>query len=140
MSIGKTNDDSNISIFTKTEVTVQKEENVLITCKGAPIMIGKRHNRGRYRIPLMQHRGQWHPRQPLQKARKALREANRVYDLPPIKQAIKWMHSVCGYPVKSTWRKAVKAGNFVGWPLVTARNKKNYYPKKNETPKGHLNQ
>ena len=28
-----------------------------------------------------------------------------------------WMHAVCGYPVKSTWLKAVKAGNYVGWPV-----------------------
>ena len=63
-----------------------------------------------------------------------------MYDLPSTKQGIKLMHAVCGYPVKSTWRKAVKAGNFVGWPLVTARNVKNYYPETNKTPKGHLNQ
>jgi hypothetical protein len=29
-------------------------------------------------------------------------------------QANKWMHVVCGYPVKSTWLKAVQSGNFVG--------------------------
>ena len=103
-------------------------------------MIGKRNKRGRYHIPLMQHRGQWQPRQPSKKARKALREANSMYDLPSTEQAIKWMHAVCGYPVKSNWQKVVKAGKFVGWPLVTARNVKKYYPETNETPKVHLNQ
>ena len=140
ISVGKTNDDGNISIFTKTGFTVHKEEDVLITCKGAPIMIGKRDERGRYRIPLMQQRGQWQPRLPTKRARKKLSEANSVYDLPSTEQAIKWMHAVCGYPVKSTWLKAVKAGNFVGWPLLTAQNVSKYYPETNETPKGHLNQ
>ena len=50
------------------------------------------------------------------------------------------MHAVCGYPVKSTWLKAIKAGNFIGWPLLTTENVKKYYPETDETPKGHMNQ
>jgi hypothetical protein len=50
------------------------------------------------------------------------------------------MHSVCGYPVKSTWIKAVKAGNFVGWPLLTEKNIAKHYPDTDETPKGHMAQ
>jgi hypothetical protein len=72
--------------------------------------------------------------------RQTLRQANSIYDLPSIKQAIKRMHAVCGYPVKSTWLKAVKAGNFIGWPLLTEKNINKYYPETDETPKGHMNQ
>jgi hypothetical protein len=50
------------------------------------------------------------------------------------------MHAVCGYPVKSTWIKAVQAGNFIGRPLLTVKNLQKYYLKTTETPKGHLNQ
>eukprot|EP00804_Cyclotella_cryptica_P011509 CCRYP_017066-RA/>CCRYP_017066-RA protein AED:0.38 eAED:0.38 QI:0/0/0/1/0/0.5/2/0/348 len=50
------------------------------------------------------------------------------------------MHATCGYPVKSTWLKAVQAGNFIRWPLLTVRNIQKYFPKTVETPKGHLNQ
>ena len=103
-------------------------------------MIGKRDDRGRYRIPLMQQRGQWQPRRPSKRAKQALERAHSVYDLPSIEQATKWMHSVCGYPVKSTWLKAVKARNYTGWPLLTAKNIAKYYPETTETPKGHLNQ
>jgi hypothetical protein len=92
MSVGKTSDDGTISIFTKEGVTVHKEQDVLITCKGEPMLIGIRDNKGRYRIPLVQQRGNWQPRKPSKKARHALRQANSVYDLPSIKQAIKWMH------------------------------------------------
>ena len=90
MSMGKTSDDGTISIFTKDGITVHKEQDVLITCKGEPILVG------------------------IGNARLTLCQANSVYDLPSIEQAIKWMHTVCGYPVKTTWVKAVKAGNFVG--------------------------
>ena len=47
---------------------------------------------------------------------------------------------MCGYPVKSTWVKVIKAGNFTGWTMLNKRNVSKYYPETTETPKGHLNQ
>jgi hypothetical protein len=140
MSVGKTADNGMISIFSKHGVSVHKETDVLITYKGNPILIEVRDENGRYRIPLVQQRGSWQPRRPSKKAKSALRQANSVYDLPSTEQAIKWMHVVCGYPVKSTWLKAVKAGNYVGWPMLTERNVQKYYPETSETAKGHMNQ
>jgi hypothetical protein len=140
MSVGKTSNDGTISVFTKTGVTVFKEEDVLITCKGKPILIGVQDGRGRYQILLMQQRGQWQPRRPSKQARKELQQANSVYDLPATKQAIKWMHAVCGYPVKLTWLKAIKASNYMGWPMLMERNVQKYYPKATKTAKGDLNQ
>ena len=65
---------------------------------------------------------------------------DNVYELPSIRQRIKWMHAVCGYLVKSTWMKAIRVGNFVGWPILTVKNVHKHYPETEETPKGHLNQ
>ncbi len=140
MSVGKTAGKGTVSVFTKDGVNVFKEEDVLITCKGKPILIGVRDGHGQYRIPLMQQRRQWQPRRPSKQARKALQQANSVYDLPLTEQAIKWMHAVCGYPVKSTWLKAIKEGNYVGWLMLNERNVQKYYPETIETPKGHLDQ
>eukprot|EP00804_Cyclotella_cryptica_P003621 CCRYP_002237-RA/>CCRYP_002237-RA protein AED:0.34 eAED:0.34 QI:0/-1/0/1/-1/1/1/0/435 len=140
MSIGKTCDDSTIAIFTQAGVTIHKDTNVLITCRGKPLLIGARNEHGRYRIPLTQHKGHWQPLHPSKKARHTLRQANSVYDLPSTEQAIKWMHAECGYPVKSTWLKAVQAGNFIGWPLLTVCNIQKYFSETVETLKGHLNQ
>ena len=50
------------------------------------------------------------------------------------------MHAACGFPVKSTLIKAIEAENFAGWPLLTVKRVKKYYPEMSETPKGHLNQ
>jgi hypothetical protein len=50
------------------------------------------------------------------------------------------MHAVCGYPVKSTWLKAIKAGNYMGWPTLGECNVQKYYPETIKTAKGHLNQ
>ncbi len=44
MSMGKTSDDGTVLVFTKEGVNVFKEEDVLITCKGGPILIGIRVN------------------------------------------------------------------------------------------------
>jgi hypothetical protein len=140
MSVGKTADKGTVSVFTKDGINVFKEEDVLITCKGKPILIGVRDGHGRYQIPLMQQLGQWQLRRPSKQARKALQQANSIYNLPSTKQAIKWMHAVCGYPAKSTWLKAIKAGNYMGWPMLNERNVQKYYPKTIETPKGYLNQ
>jgi hypothetical protein len=133
MSVRKVADDGNVSIFTKDGVTIHNEQDVLITCQGEPLFIDVRDQHGRYRISLTQHRDQWQPQKPLKKAKQALRQANSVYDLPSIEQAAKWMHAVCGYPVKSTWMRAIKAGNYVGWPMLTEQNVSKYYPESDKT-------
>ena len=84
MSVVKKYDDGNVSIFTKNGVTIHKEEDVLITCQKKPIILGKRDERGRYQIPLTQHRGQWQPLRPTKAARRQLHMAHSVYDLTSI--------------------------------------------------------
>jgi hypothetical protein len=140
MSMGKTSDNGMVLVFRKEGINVFKEEDILITCKGEPILFGIQDNQGQYRIPLMQQRGHWQPQCASKQARKALQQANSIYNLPSTKQAIKWMHAVCGYPVKSTWLKAIKAGNYGGWPILTERNVQKYYLETTKTAKGHLNQ
>jgi hypothetical protein len=78
MSIGKVADDGNVSIFTKDGLTINDEQDALITCQGEPLFIGVRDQHGRHCIPLTQHRGQWQPRKPSKKAKQALRQANSV--------------------------------------------------------------
>ena len=140
MSVGKTSDDENVSIVTDEKVQVYKEADVLIACRGKSVLIGKRDERGRYRILLMQTRGQWQPQTPSKKSKKFLQEAKSVYYLPTTEEAIKSMHAVCGYPVKSTWIKAIKSGKFTGCLMLNKRNVAKYYTETTETPNGHLNQ
>ena len=108
--------------------------------KGKLFLIGVQDDHGQYRIPLIQQRRQWQPRRPSKKTRRALKQANSINNFPSTEQAVKWMHAVCRYPVKLTWLKAIKAGNFVGWPILTESNLNKYYPDRNKTPKGHMNQ
>ena len=135
----KTSDDVNVSIFTHEKVQVYNEADVLITCRGKPILVGRQEECGRYRIPLMQTRGHWQPQTPTKRSKKVLQEASSVSDLPTTEEAIKWMHTVCGYPVKSTWVKEINAGNFIGWPMLNKHKVAKYY-RETKTRKGHLNQ
>jgi hypothetical protein len=72
MSVDKTTNDSTVSVFTKEGIKVVEEDDVLITCKGKPILIGIKDKHGQYRIQMIQQLGQWQPRHPSKQARKAL--------------------------------------------------------------------
>ena len=50
---------------------------------------------------------------PTKALKKYLQQANSVYDLPSTDEVVRWMHATYGYSVKSTWLKAIKAGNFI---------------------------
>ena len=65
--------------------------------------------------------------------------AHNMFDLPSIEQTIRYLHTSVGFPTKSTWLKAIKKGNFIGWPLATAENVAKYFPQSEETTKGHMN-
>ena len=34
--------------------------------------------------------------------------ANNVYELPSIREGVRFMHAVCGFPAKSTWLNAIR--------------------------------
>ena len=70
MSVTKTAGDGNVSVFMKDDVKIYKEEDILITCKGGPILIGRQDERGRYQITLVQQRGQYKPKMPTKASKK----------------------------------------------------------------------
>ena len=88
ISVGRLADDNTVSIFTQYGITIHKEHDVLITCRGDPVLISVRDEHRRYRVSLIQTKGQWQPRLPKKRVTAKLREANNVYDLPSIEQAI----------------------------------------------------
>ena len=126
ISVGKTANDGNVLMFTKEVVTVYKEEDVLITYQRKNILVCKQDEHGLYQILLTQACGQWQPHKPTKKSKNYIQQDNSVYNLQSTEEAIKWMYAVCGYPVNSTCIKAIKAGNYIGWPIITERNVARY--------------
>ena len=64
--------------------------------------------------------------------------AHSAYDLPILEALVRYMHTVAGFPVKSTWLKSTKKGNFATWPGLTYSNAARYCPQTVETIKEHM--
>ena len=49
------------------------------------------------------------------------------------------MHAAAGFPVKETWIRAVRAGNYTTWPGLSVKSIQKYCPyDAEETLKGHM--
>ena len=64
--------------------------------------------------------------------------AYSVYDLLSVEALVWYFHAATGYPVKDTWLKAIKAGNYSSWPGLTLQNATKYCPVPIATLKGHM--
>ena len=65
-------------------------------------------------------------------------KAYSAYDLPSVKSLIRYFHAAAGYPVRSTWLKAIGSGNYSTWPGLTLANATKYCPTATATLMGHL--
>ena len=61
-----------------------------------------------------------------------------AYGLPSVEALVRYFHAAAGYPVRSTWLAAIKAGNYASWPGLTYNNAPRYCPSTDETIKGHM--
>ena len=77
------------------------------------------------------------PSIPKTATRSTLREFS-AYDLPSVEALVKYFHAAAGFPVKDTWLKAIKNGNYESWPGLTYQNARKYCPSADDTLKGHL--
>jgi hypothetical protein len=61
-----------------------------------------------------------------------------AYDLPSVEALVRYFHAAAGFPVRDTWLKAIKAGNYKSWPGLTLQNATRYCPVPVKTLKGHM--
>ena len=64
--------------------------------------------------------------------------AHIAYNLPSVESLVRYMHVAAGFPVKSTYLKAIKKGNFATWPVLTYSSVEEYCPHAVETIKEHM--
>ena len=67
-------------------------------------------------------------------------QAFSAYDLPNVEALVRYVHVAAGFPVKSTWLDAIKAGNFASWSGLTYQNASKYCPSYEETIKFNMAQ
>ena len=73
-----------------------------------------------------------------QEEEEATLEAFSAYDLPSVEALVTYFHAAAGYPVRDTWLKTIKAGNYNSWTGLTYINANKYCPLADETIKGHM--
>ncbi|KAL7545702.1 LOW QUALITY PROTEIN: hypothetical protein ACHAWF_009053, partial [Thalassiosira exigua] len=61
-----------------------------------------------------------------------------AYDLPSVEALVPFFHAAAGFPVRITWLREIKNGNYDSWPGLTYNNAARYCPNADETPKGHM--
>jgi len=66
--------------------------------------------------------------------------ANSIYECENLSQLITFYHATMGYPVVSTWCKAISAGYFQGWPSLTSKRVRKFIKTTSETEMGHMDQ
>jgi hypothetical protein len=48
-------------------------------------------------------------------------KVNNVYNIPSIKEAMRYLHAAADFPVKETWVEAIRAGSFITWLGITVK-------------------
>ncbi len=64
--------------------------------------------------------------------------ANAIFALPSTRQTNLYHHALAGFPVKETFLKAVRAGNYTTWPGLTIAALHKYFLDSDETQKGYI--
>jgi hypothetical protein len=105
------------------------QDQVAVSGNGKDVMYGSRDPKSRlWRVNLKQ------------KMKPEIVQCNHAHDNNNQKDLISYLHAACFSPVKSTWIKAIKNGNFSSWPGLNEHNVEKYLSKSTSTAKGHLNQ
>jgi hypothetical protein len=121
ISVGQLCDNECIVTFTQDQVTVSR--------KGKDVMYISRDPKSRlWRVNLKQ------------KMKPEIVQCKHAHDNNNQKDLINYLHAACFSPVKSSWIKAIKNGNFSSWLGLNEHNVEKYLSKSTSTTKGHLNQ
>jgi hypothetical protein len=75
-----------------------------------------------------------------QKMRPEIVQCNHAHGNNNQKYLINYLHAACISPVKSTWIKAIKNGNFSSWLGINEHTVEKYLSESTSTAKCHLNQ
>ena len=98
------------------KVVFTNEEVVVYNAQQQPILSGWRETTGAklWRIALSPDKENLPPIP--ETATRSTLQAYSAYDLPSVEALVKYFHAAAGFPVKDTWCKAIKNGNYASWP------------------------
>ncbi len=102
--------------------TVHDNDSFKLVINKPPLLQGWRDNGGLRAVPLAEEK------------------ALNVYKLPSTKEVIRFGHAALGFPTKPSLLDAIHHKNLVTFPGMTVNNVNKFFPKSNETHKGHMKQ
>ena len=104
------------------KVTFTKQNVIIYDQEGSPILTGWRERTGAslWRIALTPTPEEL-PTMPNSLDYTNLK-AYSAYDLPSVEALVRYFHAAAGFPVSTTWPKAIKMGIYRTWPGLTLAN------------------
>ena len=132
ISLGQLCDDNCIAIFTKYDLQIIKEGQVLIQ--------GKRNKTsGLWQINNQQQPETNNYKEQPETNNYKEHEAYGIINSRTTKQQLAKYHHACAFsPAISTWTKAIKKGHFATWPGLTEELVQKYYTPDDEISLGHM--
>ena len=110
-----------VTVLTPNEVLIYDGHGLKISTSKDAIMRGWRDTTsGLWRIPLEENCSPNKSEYVL--LPKGSEDAiNNIYELPSTEKIVRYLHACAGFPTKTTWIKAIRAGNFATWPHLTLK-------------------
>ena len=124
----------------KYSVLFTEDDVRIISPNGTVVLNGWRETTGHrlWRMSLLPSADTLRPFSGTHRVTESSLAAFSAYDLPSVDALVRYFHAAAGFPVRDTWLKAIKAGNFKSWPGLTLQNASKYCPSTIETLKGHM--
>jgi len=127
-----------ITILTPTEVLIYDAHGLKITTNKEAVLRGWRDEvSGLWRVPLQTNCAP-HKAKYLLLPKSCEEAISNVYELPSTQQIVRYLHACAGFPTKTTWVKAIRAGNYATWPHLTLKAVHKHFPESDETQQGHM--
>jgi len=101
-------------------VTVHDNDGFKLVTSKPPLLQGWREKGGLWTVPLAEEK------------------AMNVYELPSMKEVVRFQHAALGFPTKATLLTSIHNNNLITFPGMTADNIGKFFPESDKTQKGHM--
>jgi hypothetical protein len=103
-------------------VTVHDNDGFKLVTSKPPLLQGWREKGGLWTVALAEEK------------------AMNIYELPSMKEVVRFQHAALGFPTKATLLTSICNNNLITFPGMTSDNVVKFFPESNETEKGHMKQ
>jgi len=121
------------TVFSKAGAAIYDDYTTTISASNPSVLNAKRcDHTWLWKLPLDDKTKETKGTPPTNKA------INVIFDLLSARQTFLWYHAAAGFPIKESFIKAVRNGNYATWPKLTVTLINKYMPDSDQTAKGHL--